>query len=115
MANERALGLSFMYAAQTWRQMVVCCGEGEARSLFGLTNNIVIFGGGKDIHFYREVSDLLGTTRVARQSYSDGPGGWAPTGPSMTSRCCTQSRSGSSPNVRPSSSPTTSHPWAAST
>ena len=75
MANERALGLSFMYAAQTWRQMVVCYGEDEARSLFGLTNNIVVFGGGKDIHFYREVSDLLGTTRISRQSISDGPGG----------------------------------------
>jgi len=75
MANEHALGLSFMYAAQTWRQMVVCYGEDEARSLFGLTNNIVVFGGGKDIHFYREVSDLLGTTRVSRQSISDGPGG----------------------------------------
>ena len=75
MANERALGLSFMYAAQTWRQMVVCYGEDEARSLFGLTNNIVVFGGGKDIHFYREVSDLLGTTRVARRSYSDSPSG----------------------------------------
>jgi len=75
MANERALGLSFVYAAQTWRQMVVCYGEDEARSLFGLTNNIVVFGGGKDIHFYREVSDLLGTTRISRQSISDGPGG----------------------------------------
>ncbi len=75
MANERALGLSFMYAAQTWRQMVVCYGEDEARSLFGLTNNIVVFGGGKDIHFYKEVSDLLGTTRVSRHSVSRGPGG----------------------------------------
>ena len=75
MANERALGLSFVYAAQTWRQMVVCYGEDEARSLSGLTNNIVVFGGGKDIHFYREVSDLLGTTRISRQSISDGPGG----------------------------------------
>ncbi len=75
MANERALGLSFLYAAQTWRQMVVCYGEDEARSLFGLTNNIVIFGGGKDIHFYKEVSDLLGTTRVSRQSISNGPSG----------------------------------------
>jgi hypothetical protein len=75
MANERALGLSFVYAAQTWRQMVVCYGEDEARALFGLTNNIVVFGGGKDIHFYKEVSDLLGTTRVSRQSVTDGPGG----------------------------------------
>ncbi len=75
MANERALGLSFVYAAQTWRQMVVCYGEDEARSLFGLTNNLVVFGGGKDIHFYKEVSDLLGTTRISRQSVTDGPGG----------------------------------------
>ncbi len=75
MANERALGLSFVYAAQTWRQMVVCYGEDEARSLYGLTNNIVVFGGGKDIHFYKEVSDLLGSTRVSRQSVTDGPGG----------------------------------------
>ena len=75
MANERALGLSFVYAAQTWRQMVVCYGEDEARSLFGLTNNLVIFGGGKDIHFYREVSDLIGVTRISRQTVTDGPGG----------------------------------------
>ena len=75
MANERALGLSFLYAAQTWRQMVVCYGEDEARSLFGLTNNIAVFGGGKDIHFYKEVSDLLGTARVSRMSTSRGPGG----------------------------------------
>jgi type IV secretion system protein VirD4 len=75
MANERALGLSFMYAAQTWRQMVVCYGEDEARSLFGLTNNLVVFGGGKDIHFYKEISDLLGTTRVARRTITHGPGG----------------------------------------
>jgi len=75
MANERALGISFIYAAQTWRQMIVAYGEDEARSLFGLTNNVVVFGGGKDIHFYREISDLLGTTRVCRQTISDGPGG----------------------------------------
>ncbi|MCY7366354.1 MAG: TraG/TraD/VirD4 family protein [Frankiaceae bacterium] len=45
-ADERALGPSLIYAAQTWRQMVVCYGEDEARSLFGLTNNIVVFSGG---------------------------------------------------------------------
>ncbi len=75
MANERALGLSFIYAAQTWRQMVVSYGEDEARSLFGLTNNLVVFGGGKDIHFYREISDLIGDVRISRQTVSDGPGG----------------------------------------
>ena len=49
MANERALGLSFIYAAQTWRQLVICYGEDEARALFGLTNVIVVFGGCKDV------------------------------------------------------------------
>lgn len=75
MANERALGVTFLYGTQTWRQMIVCYGEDEARSLLGLTNNLVIWGGGKDITFYKEMSELLGTTRVARQSVSDGPGG----------------------------------------
>jgi type IV secretion system protein VirD4 len=75
MANERALGISFIYAAQTWRQLVICYGEDEARTLFGLTNNIVVFGGGKDGHFYREVSDLIGTTRVSRTSYNTGRAG----------------------------------------
>ena len=76
MANERAFGLSFIYAAQTWRQLVICYGEDEARAMFGLTNNIVIFGGGKDGEFYKEVSDLLGTTRVSRRSYNLHRGGW---------------------------------------
>jgi hypothetical protein len=76
MANERPLGLSFIYAAQTWKQMVVSYGEDEARSLFGLTNNLIIFGGGKDIHFYKEISDLIDDVRISRrQTISDGPGG----------------------------------------
>ena len=75
MANERALGLSFIYAAQTWKQMVVSYGEDEARSLFGLTNTLVIFGGGKDVHFYKEISDLIDDVRVSRQTVNDGPGG----------------------------------------
>jgi len=79
MANERALGLSFIYAAQTWRQLVICYGEDEARALFGLTNNIVVFGGGKDGHFYREISDLMGTARIARTTYSTGRAGYGKT------------------------------------
>jgi type IV secretion system protein VirD4 len=76
MANERALGLSFLYAAQTWRQLVVCYGEDEARSLFGLTNNIVVFGGGKDVAFYKEISDLVGMARVSRWSFNRSRGTW---------------------------------------
>jgi type IV secretory pathway TraG/TraD family ATPase VirD4 len=75
MANERAAGLSFIYAAQTWKQMVVSYGEDEARALFGLTNNLVVFGGGKDIHFYKEISELIDDVRISRQTITDGPGG----------------------------------------
>ena len=32
MANERALGVSFIYAAQTWRQLAALFGEQEARA-----------------------------------------------------------------------------------
>jgi type IV secretion system protein VirD4 len=70
MANERALGLSFILAAQTWRQFVVCYGEDEARTIYGLSNNLVVFGGGKDIHFYKELSDLLGGTTALRSGYT---------------------------------------------
>ena len=72
MANERALGLSFIYAAQTWRQLVICYGEDEARALFGLTNIITLFGGGKDGAFNREMSELIGTTRVTRTTHTHG-------------------------------------------
>lgn len=72
MANERALGLAFIYAAQTWRQLASVFGEQEARALFGLTNVAVIFGGSKDASFNKEVSDLLGTVRVSRVSHQTG-------------------------------------------
>jgi type IV secretion system protein VirD4 len=77
MANDRALGVSFLYAAQTWRQLVLVYGEDEARALFGLTNVVVAFGGGKDGAFYRELSELLGTTRVRRTSYTYRGAGWS--------------------------------------
>jgi type IV secretion system protein VirD4 len=49
MANERALGISFIYAAQTWRQLAAIFGEQEARALLGLTNVLIVFGGSKDV------------------------------------------------------------------
>jgi type IV secretion system protein VirD4 len=76
MANDRALGVSFLYAAQTWRQLVLVYGEDEARALFGLTNVIVAFGGGKDGGFYRELSELRGRPRVRRTSYTYRGPGW---------------------------------------
>jgi type IV secretion system protein VirD4 len=62
MANERALGISFIYAAQTWRQLAAVFGEQDARALFGLTNVLVMFGGSKDGAFNQEISDLAGRT-----------------------------------------------------
>jgi type IV secretion system protein VirD4 len=76
MANDRALGVSFLYAAQTWRQLVIVYGEDEARALFGLTNVLVAFGGGKDGGFNRDLSELTGSTRVRRTTYTYGRAGW---------------------------------------
>ena len=76
LANERALGLSFILAAQTWRQFVVCYGEDEARTIYGLSNNLVVFGGGKDIRFYQELSDLTGSTTHAEVRHSRRGSDW---------------------------------------
>ena len=75
MANERALGISIIYAAQTWRQLVALFGDTEARAIFGLTNVLALFGGSKDVGFNKEVSDLVGTTRVARTTWQLGQRG----------------------------------------
>lgn len=72
MANERALGLSFIYAAQTWRQLSSIFGENDARALFGLTNTLIMFGGSKDVAFNQEISDLVGMVRVSRTSWQTG-------------------------------------------
>jgi type IV secretion system protein VirD4 len=72
MANERALGISFIYAAQTWRQLAAIFGEHQARALFGLTNVVVMFGGSKDGAFNQEISDLAGQVRVARPTWQTG-------------------------------------------
>lgn len=75
MANERALGISFVYAAQTWRQLTSIFGQDEAQALFGLTNVMVVFGGSKDIQFNRDISELTGTVRVARTGWQTARGG----------------------------------------
>src|SRR5512132_3235143 len=72
MANERALGISFIYAAQTWRQLAAVFGEQQARAMFGLTNVFVMFGGSKDGAFNQEISDLVGQTRVSRSNWQTG-------------------------------------------
>ncbi|WP_299521124.1 TraM recognition domain-containing protein [uncultured Serinicoccus sp.] len=72
MANERALGLSFIWAAQTRAQLDAIFGQQEARAVLGLTNNLVLFGGSKDVAFNQEMSDLLGKVRVGRSTWNTG-------------------------------------------
>ena len=72
MANERALGISFIWAAQTRAQLTQIFGDHEARAVLGLTNTLVMFGGSKDVAFNQEISDLLGPVRVARTTWQTG-------------------------------------------
>ena len=78
MANERALGVCFIVAAQTWKQLGSSFGDDGARTLLGLSNNLVIFGGGKDARFYQEMSDLAGQTWKPEVRYSTRGGRWSP-------------------------------------
>src|SRR3954464_11972680 len=75
MANERALGISYIWAAQTRPQLTAIFGDQEARTLLGLTNTLILFGGSKDVAFNQEISDLLGPVRVARTSWQSGQRG----------------------------------------
>jgi type IV secretion system protein VirD4 len=77
MANERALGMCFIVAAQTWKQLVTSFSEDGARTLLGLSNNLVVFGGGKDARFYQEMSDLAGQTWKPEVRYSSRGGRWS--------------------------------------
>ena len=72
MANERALGTSFIWSAQTRAQLSAIFGEVEARNVIGLTNNLIMFGGSKDVAFNQELSDLIGQVRVPRTSWQTG-------------------------------------------
>ena len=80
MANERALGISFIWAAQTGAQLTQIFGDHEARAVLGLTNTLVLFGGSKDVAFNQEISDLLGPVRVARTTWQTGRTGRSVTG-----------------------------------
>lgn len=74
MANERALGISFIYATQTWAQLTTAFGDQQARALLGLTNTLIVFGGAKDAAFNQEISQLTGQTRIRRTSWQAGSG-----------------------------------------
>jgi type IV secretion system protein VirD4 len=66
------LGISFIWAAQTRPQLSTIFGDQEARTLLGLTNNLILFGGSKDVAFNQEISDLLGPVRISRTSWQTG-------------------------------------------
>ncbi|RMB57242.1 type IV secretory system conjugative DNA transfer family protein [Tessaracoccus antarcticus] len=72
MANERALGISIVWASQTRAQLDQIYGPHQARSILGLTNTLIIFGGSKDQAFNKELSDLLGTRRITRHNHQNG-------------------------------------------
>jgi type IV secretion system protein VirD4 len=65
MANDRALGIGYLWASQTRRQLYAAYGRDAAESVIALSNNLLIFGGGKDPDFYRDMAELLGDTATA--------------------------------------------------
>lgn len=71
MANERALGISIIWASQTKSQLEQAYGQ-QARSILGLSNTLIIFGGSKDQAFNKELSELLGTRRTTRRNHQHG-------------------------------------------
>ncbi|RMB57850.1 type IV secretory system conjugative DNA transfer family protein [Tessaracoccus antarcticus] len=72
MANERALGISIVWASQTRAQLDQAYGPHHSRSILGLTNTLIVFGGSKDQGFNKELSDLLGTRRITRHNHQNG-------------------------------------------
>ncbi|MEO6701151.1 MAG: TraM recognition domain-containing protein [Jatrophihabitantaceae bacterium] len=75
MANDRDLGLCYLWAAQDEEQLRICFGDTEADSLIGLTNNLIAFGGGKNLKFYTRLSELIGPKVVTRTTTTSGAGG----------------------------------------
>src|SRR3954453_3248731 len=57
MANERALGISFIWAAQTYTQLVTRFGATGAETLLGLTNVLAVFGGTSDSTLTRQLTE----------------------------------------------------------
>lgn len=79
LANDRALGVSYIWGAQSYSQLVAVLGDKQAKTLLSLTNNLVVFGGSIDATFNQELSRLVGPTRVSRTSWSTGHLGGATT------------------------------------
>lgn len=71
MANDRALGIGYLWASQTRRQLIEAFGRNGADSVVALSNNLLIFGGGKDPDFYRDIAELLGDAPASTSHRGD--------------------------------------------
>ncbi len=74
MANDRALGSGFLWAAQTWPQLITLFGPTGAAQLLGLTNTLITFGGGNNNDFNSQIADLIGVRQQVQRNYSGGGG-----------------------------------------
>ncbi|MFC9233647.1 type IV secretory system conjugative DNA transfer family protein [Streptomyces decoyicus] len=72
VADGRGRGLCVMYFLQSWASAVARFGKGDAAELAGYTNNLLVFGGGKDPEFLRDVEQLCGKRDVLKTSTSSG-------------------------------------------
>ena len=74
MANDRALGAGYLWAAQTWPQLVTLFGPNGAAQLLGLTNTLIVFGGGNNHEFNAQVADMIGVRQRTHRNYTGGGG-----------------------------------------
>lgn len=85
VADGRGRGLCVIYAAQAYAQLVMRYSDDGARALTAATNIWTIFGGSKDPHYNKEISDLIGTVEVSRSS-TQRDTGWQASGRSSQQR-----------------------------
>ena len=74
MANDRALGSGYLWAAQTWPQLITLFGANGAAELLGLTNTLIVFGGGNNHDFNAQVADMIGVRQRTHRNYTGGGG-----------------------------------------
>jgi type IV secretion system protein VirD4 len=106
MANERALGISFIWAAQTWRPARRDLRRAGSPRPVRPDQRADHVRRLQDVAFNQEISDLVGTVRVARTTWQTGQRAAAPiTG--RTSPSCRAEEVRQLPERTPSSSPRT--------